>query len=121
MNIRFYNARILTMADGCRMETGEVWVEGNRISYAGPSRPAGCCPAMPEGQKQEKKWDREIDAEGNVLMPGFKNAHTHSAMTFLRSYADDMPLLDWLKRLGTAADFFFQIERMVSFCLQIGH
>ena len=62
MNIRFYNARILTMADGCRMETGEVWVEGNRISYAGPSRPAGCCPAMPEGQKQEKKWDREIDA-----------------------------------------------------------
>lgn len=98
MNIRFYNARILTMADGCRMETGEVWVEGNRISYAGPSRPAGCCPAMPEGQKQEKKWDREIDAEGNVLMPGFKNAHTHSAMTFLRSYADDMPLLDWLNK-----------------------
>lgn len=29
-------------------------------------------------------------------MPGFKNAHTHSAMTFLRSYADDLPLMDWL-------------------------
>lgn len=29
-------------------------------------------------------------------MPGFKNAHTHSAMTFLRSHADDMPLLSWL-------------------------
>ena len=31
-------------------------------------------------------------------MPGFKNAHTHSAMTFLRSYADDLPLLDWLNQ-----------------------
>jgi 5-methylthioadenosine/S-adenosylhomocysteine deaminase len=29
-------------------------------------------------------------------MPGFKNAHTHSAMTFLRSLADDMPLQEWL-------------------------
>ena len=29
-------------------------------------------------------------------MPGFKNAHTHSAMTFLRSYADDLPLQNWL-------------------------
>ena len=41
-------------------------------------------------------WDREIDARGYVIMPGFKNAHTHSAMTFLRSFADDMPLKDWL-------------------------
>ena len=41
-------------------------------------------------------WDREIDAEGNLLMPGFKNAHTHTAMTFLRSYADDLPLQSWL-------------------------
>jgi 5-methylthioadenosine/S-adenosylhomocysteine deaminase len=29
-------------------------------------------------------------------MPGFKNAHTHSAMTFLRSHADDLALDDWL-------------------------
>ncbi len=29
-------------------------------------------------------------------MPGFKNAHTHSGMTFLRSYADDLPLNEWL-------------------------
>ena len=29
-------------------------------------------------------------------MPSFKNAHTHSAMTFLRSYADDLPLNEWL-------------------------
>ena len=41
-------------------------------------------------------WDREIDCEGNLLMPGFKDAHTHSGMTLLRSYADDLPLHDWL-------------------------
>ena len=29
-------------------------------------------------------------------MPGFKNAHTHTAMTFLRSFADDLPLQEWL-------------------------
>ena len=29
-------------------------------------------------------------------MPGFKNAHAHSGMTFLRSYADDLPLHEWL-------------------------
>ena len=45
---------------------------------------------------EEEKWDEEIDAEGNLIMPGFKNAHTHSAMTFLRSYADDMKLQEWL-------------------------
>ena len=34
--------------------------------------------------------------KGNLVMPGFANAHTHSAMTFLRSYADDLPLQEWL-------------------------
>ncbi len=36
------------------------------------------------------------DLKGNLLMPSFKNAHTHSAMTFARSYADDLPLSEWL-------------------------
>ena len=41
-------------------------------------------------------WQREINLHGNVVMPGFKNAHTHTGMTFLRSYADDLPLDVWL-------------------------
>lgn len=85
MRIRFYNARILTMADGFSVQEGELWVEGNRILSVG-KRPG----------RQDYDWDREIDARGNLLMPGFKNAHTHSGMTFLRSYADDLPLMDWL-------------------------
>ena len=34
---------------------------------------------------------------GNVLlMPGLVNAHTHVPMTFLRGFADDLPLMEWL-------------------------
>ena len=40
--------------------------------------------------------EEEIDCDGDLLMPGFKNAHTHSGMTALRSYADDLPLNEWL-------------------------
>lgn len=85
MNIRIYNARILTMEENRDIFFGEVQIKGNRISYVGDTENA-----------PKQVWDREIDAEGNVIMPGFKNAHTHSAMTFLRSYADDLPLLEWL-------------------------
>ena len=89
MNTRFYNARILTLEkDFHIIENGELWVQGETISYVGTGR-------KPVGSE---RWDREIDAKGNLLMPGFKNAHTHSAMTFLRSNADDMELMDWLNQ-----------------------
>lgn len=88
MNIRFYNVKILTMQGGLSIKEGELWVEQDRIAYLGKENPEKFRPA----------WDREIDGLGNLLMPGFKNAHTHSAMTFLRSYADDLPLMDWLHK-----------------------
>lgn len=34
----------------------------------------------------------------SLLMPGLVNAHTHSAMTFLRGVADDLPLMEWLHK-----------------------
>ncbi len=88
MNIRIYNARIITMEKNKPVFEGEVHVKGNRIAYVGTSLE----------NDRENVWDREIDAKKNVIMPGFKNAHTHSGMTFLRSYADDMPLDDWLHK-----------------------
>ena len=77
------NARILTMKDD-HIFFGHVVVEDNRIKEVGPAVDVYA------------KYDKVIDCEGNLLMPGFKNAHTHSAMTFLRSKADDSNLHDWL-------------------------
>ena len=37
-----------------------------------------------------------VNLDDHVLIPGLINAHTHAAMTLLRGYADDMPLMDWL-------------------------
>lgn len=33
----------------------------------------------------------------HILLPGLVNLHTHAAMTLLRGYADDMPLMRWLQ------------------------
>ena len=33
----------------------------------------------------------------HLLIPGFVNLHTHAAMTLLRGFADDLPLMEWLQ------------------------
>lgn len=115
MNLRFYNAKILILKKDSAIEDagtkissearrehwfelikGELWVKGNRILYIGDGTDTD---RIYENIGEAGiVWDREIDAKGNVLMPGFKNAHTHTAMTFLRSYADDLPLQEWLDK-----------------------
>lgn len=80
--LRFYNANILSVKD-MTIFSGELHTCNDKITYVGNNPPKG-------------DFTREINLCGNLLMPSFKNAHTHSAMTFLRSYADDMPLNDWL-------------------------
>lgn len=101
MNIRFYNAKILQTAENhtFHIVEGELWVKGDSIVYIGENSATAETAAENAGSgKEAPAWDREIDAAGNLLMPGFKNAHTHTAMTFLRSYADDLPLQDWLNQ-----------------------
>ena len=83
MKTRLYNARILTMVPGEDIFEGEVHVDGSRITYVGP-------------KTENKVFDKEIDCEKNLLLPGFKNAHAHSGMTAFRSLADDLNLQDWL-------------------------
>lgn len=82
MKLRFYNAKILTMEDESIIN-GELHTKNDKISFVGENAPKG-------------DFDREIDLNGNLIIPGFKDAHTHTAMTFLRSLADDLPLNDWL-------------------------
>lgn len=94
MNIRLYNARILTMEKHREVFCGEVWIKNDKIVYVADQNEIN-----DEWDKKEFpriSWDIEMDCKDNLLMPGFKNAHTHSAMTCLRSYADDVPLQEWL-------------------------
>lgn len=97
MNIRLYNARILSMKEGQDIFTGEIWVKNDRILYIGDGSDTD--QIYQESPNTCIVWDREIDCKGNLLMPGFKNAHTHSGMTLMRSYADDQPLADWLNQM----------------------
>jgi 5-methylthioadenosine/S-adenosylhomocysteine deaminase len=82
--IRFYNANILSVSD-MDVTYGELWVDGSKISYIGEPNPL-----------QDITFETEINCAGNLLMPSFKDAHAHSAMVFLRSYADGLPLQEWL-------------------------
>lgn len=93
MNIRLYNALILTMEKHRPVFEGEVWIKNEKIAYVMTKEEAD------QNWRQEMPrlhWDIQLDCEKNLLMPGFKDAHTHSPMTFLRSFADDLPLEKWL-------------------------
>ncbi len=82
--IRFYNGKTLRFDGGAHLTADEVWTDGGAIVYVGAPR------------EERPAFEREIDLGGDVLLPGFKDAHTHTAMVFLRSLADDMPLDRWL-------------------------
>lgn len=83
MKTLFKNARILKMTDE-NILIGNLLVKDDRITYIGKELP------------NDKDIDEVIECNGNIIMPGFKNAHTHSAMSFLRSKTDDHTLQDWL-------------------------
>ena len=79
-----------------------IAVIGNTVEYVGEARPEG-------------EFDRVIS--GNYLvMPGFYNAHCHSAMTLFRGLGGDLPLKHWLDEAilpaegpayaGACRDFF---------------
>lgn len=98
--IRFYNGRVL---EGLDITENEVWIDGDRIAYVGPAR------------EDRPAFERQIDLKGDLLMPGFKNAHTHSGMTFLRSMADDLPLQDWLFQQVFPREARLNPERLTAF------
>jgi len=84
MSILIKNLAILTMEEEEIIQPGYIVIKDNLIAEIGE----GNCPAG--------DYERVIDGMGKVALPGFINAHTHAAMTLLRGYADDMPLMEWL-------------------------
>jgi 5-methylthioadenosine/S-adenosylhomocysteine deaminase len=84
MSTLIRNATIVTMNDALDIFEGAVSVRDGRIVSV----------AAEPGEKH----DKVIDARGAYLLPGFIQTHVHLCQTLFRGYADDMPLLDWLKR-----------------------
>lgn len=62
-----------------------IAVEDNKIVYVGEEKPEGFAA------------DSELDGKGMLATAGMVNTHGHVSMTLLRSYADDMSLMDWLE------------------------
>ncbi|MBR4768491.1 MAG: amidohydrolase, partial [Lachnospiraceae bacterium] len=92
MKIRLYNARILTMKKNEEIFFGEIHIDGNRIEKIIEYKDG----ISAANATEEKTFNEGIDCKKNLLMPGFKDAHTHSGMTAFRSLADDLNLQDWL-------------------------
>lgn len=85
MSILIKNCSIISMVSPEEIyRTGQIEIEGDTINYAGTVR------------ETEQKFDRVIDGRGMVAMPGLINCHTHTSMSLLRGYGDDMPLMKWL-------------------------
>ena len=78
------NATIVTMNDALDVVQGSVSVRDGRIAAVG-IEPAD-------------RHDTVLDAGGAYLLPGFIQTHVHLCQTLFRGYADDMPLLEWLRR-----------------------
>ena len=72
------------MNDAWDVTDGAVSVRDGRIVSVGP--------------EPRERHDTTIDAAGGYLLPGFVQTHIHLCQTLFRGYADDLSLMDWLRR-----------------------
>jgi len=78
------DALIVTMNASDDIVRGDVKIEGNIITAV--------------GGRQEADGGRVIEAGGRVLLPGFVQTHVHLCQTLFRGCADDLELMDWLRK-----------------------
>jgi len=72
---------------GAVLENHSIAITGDRISALLPRSETGAISAR-----------RVLELPGHALMPGMINSHGHAAMSLLRGFADDLPLMPWLER-----------------------
>src|SRR5215212_4747871 len=83
MSILLRDAVVVTMNDGFDVIRGDVSIRNGRIAAVGPDLEGG--------------HDRVIHAGGDYVLPGLIQTHIHICQTLFRGYADDMPLMQWLR------------------------
>ena len=80
---------VVTMDAGGRViEDGAVAIQGDRIVAVGPRMEI-------EGRYHAAST---LNANGQIIMPGLINTHTHVPMVLYRGLADDLALMDWLTK-----------------------
>lgn len=82
---------LIKNADIITSDVGNMVIDGGNIGIIN-GKIALVSKELPDGIKA----NRIIDGTRKVVIPGLVNAHTHSAMTLMRNYADDISLQDWL-------------------------
>jgi 5-methylthioadenosine/S-adenosylhomocysteine deaminase len=82
-SILIKNGTVITMDRADTITRADIFVEDGRIAGLG---------------KIDRTTDRIVDAEGCVVLPGFVQTHIHLCQTLFRGLADDLALIDWLKK-----------------------
>jgi 5-methylthioadenosine/S-adenosylhomocysteine deaminase len=95
------NALIIPLDDQQREQDwfkGDIAIEGSVIKEVG------------ENLQEKYPGFTVIDGESSLVTPGFVNCHTHAAMTMLRGYADDLPLMKWLQEMIWPREAHLDVE-----------
>src|SRR5436189_3166675 len=83
MSLLIRGGQILTLNDRHDIIDGDVSIKDGRI--------AAIAATIAEPH------DRVIAARGGYVLPGLIQTHIHLCQTLFRGYADDLPLMDWLR------------------------
>jgi 5-methylthioadenosine/S-adenosylhomocysteine deaminase len=79
------NGVVITMNDAFEIVHGDVSIREGRIAAVGNHLSAS-------------PHDAVIDARGAWVLPGFVQTHVHLCQTLFRGAADDLTLMNWLRR-----------------------
>src|SRR5216683_537979 len=77
------NGTVVTMDENDSIVRGDLLIRDGRIADIGGD---------------STNVDEVIDANGCAVMPGFVQTHLHLCQTLFRGAADDLSLIDWLKK-----------------------
>jgi len=95
VDLKIVNGTVLTMAPGA-----EILDKGTVTVHQGVIRDV-------TSRAEDLPARKVIDAQGNLVMPGLINTHTHVPMSCFRGLSDDLPLMDWLEKHIFPAESLF--------------
>ena len=124
MKILISNIKIITMDDERPfVDCGNIIIENDRIVEV---MEAGQFSNNSDNQS-DGQFDRIIDGNNKLALPGFINSHTHVGMVPFRNFANDLPLEEWLfKKLFpmedklTADDIYWASQMGIAEMLRTG-